>query len=152
MSKLAAFVGALLIALISYFLWWNRLPPFDGHGEPVPVAITDVLASMEEVQVQGTAHLPIRISRTWPPGFLRKERVLFFFPLFEKKDITSKKIHLMVATDTPPDRLVSFEDMTVAGWARPPAARMDAASEQAFIDVGYTFAEEYVLIETFVPQ
>ncbi len=152
MSKLVAFVAALLIALISYFLWWNRLPPFDGHGEPVPMAITEVLASMEEVQVEGTAHLPIRISRTWPAGFLRKERVLFFFPLFEKKDITSKKIHLMVATDTPPERLVSFEDMTVAGWARPPAARMDAASEQAFIDAGYTFAEQYVLIETFLSQ
>lgn len=152
MSKLACFFAALVIILISYFLWWNRLPPFDGHADPIEVSISEVDPAMEEVEVRGTAHLPVRLSRTWPAGFLRKERTLFFFPLFEEKDTKSRKIILMVASDTPPDRLSSFEDMTVAGWARPPAARMDAASEKAFIDAGYTFAEHYALIETFEPK
>ena len=152
MGKLAWFFFALLLIMVSYFLWWNRLPPFDGHSAPVEVALSEVDAAMEEVQVVGTAHLPIRLSRTWPAGILRKERTLFFFPLFEKQDTTSRKIHLMVASDTPPDRLTSFEDVTIEGWARPPAARMDTASEKAFMDAGYTFAETYVLIETFEPK
>jgi len=152
MGKLACFFAALLIILISYFLWWNRLPPFDGHGEAVDVAISEVDAAMEEVQVSGTAHLTVRISRTWPAGFLRKERTLFFFPLFENKDTSGTRIQVMVASDAAPDRLSSFEDLTIAGWARPPAARMDSVSEQAFIDAGYTFAENYTLIETFEPK
>jgi hypothetical protein len=151
MGKLSAFIGVLVAILVTYFLWWNRFPPFDGHGEPVPVAVADVKIAMEEVQVQGTAHYATRLSRTWPKSLFREKRTLWFFPLFAPKDIEGRKIHVMVASDDAPDRFTNFEDLVVEGWARPPAARMDAASEQAFRDVGYTYDETYVLIETFGP-
>ena len=152
MGKLSAFIGVLVAIVITYFLWWNRFPPFDGHGEPVPVAVAEVEFAMNEVQVKGTAHYATRLSRTWPKSLFREERTLWFFPLFAPKDIESRKIRVMVASDDAPDRLTSFEDKVVEGWARPPAARMDAESEQVFRAAGYSFEETYVLIETFGPS
>jgi len=151
MGKLAAFLTLLICIVVTYFLWWNRLPPFDGHGEPVPTEVSQLLVEMEEVQVKGTAHFPLRMSRTWPRGIFTPGRTLWFYPLFAFKDLEGRKIQAMVASDDEPDRLTSFKDIVVEGWARPPAARMDADSERAFLDVGYTFSEDYVLIETFGP-
>jgi hypothetical protein len=58
----------------------------------------------------------------------------------------------MVASDTAPEDLVSYEDLVVEGYARPAAARMDSQSQQVFLDLGYTFATDYVLVETFPPS
>ena len=42
MRKLIVFVIALVIGLFFFHQWWNRFPPFDGHGEPVDVAFSEL--------------------------------------------------------------------------------------------------------------
>jgi hypothetical protein len=152
MAKLGAFFAVLLLGTLGFFLWWNRLPPFHGHGDPVDVALAALSADQDEVRVEGTAHYPVRLSRTWPAHHFKPERTLWFFPLFEPKDTQSRSIAVMVASDTAPEALVSYEDLVVEGYARPPAARMDNQSQEAFLNLGYTFAPDYVLVETFPPS
>ena len=50
------------------------------------------------------------------------------------------------------DNKQRYEDLVVEGYARPPAARMDNQSREVFLNLGYTFAPDYVLVETFPPS
>jgi hypothetical protein len=58
----------------------------------------------------------------------------------------------MVLSPNQPDRLVGLEDMTVEGWARHPKSFMSPDAEANLRSGGYSFAEEYVLIEMFPPE
>ncbi len=151
MKKLLALVSVLAGSVLIFFLWLSRLPPFDGLPEPTPVGFEALSAELDAVRVSGTAHLSVKQRLTRPPRLGRPEATLWLFPLFAKGDTAGRRITAMVLTPIAPDALAGLEDMTVEAWVRPPAAGMSPEAEDALRGAGYSFADDYVLLEAFPP-
>ncbi|MEL6349444.1 MAG: hypothetical protein AAFV53_40450, partial [Myxococcota bacterium] len=64
-------------------------------------------------------------------------------------DTTGKAIHVLVRSHKLPDRLISFEDVTVEGFARPPGRIVGRQVADALMERGYYFEEDYVLVEEY---
>jgi len=152
MKKLVPLYALLVMALVSFFLWSARLWPFDGHAEPLVVSWEELSVEHDAVRVKGTAHYPVRVSQEREARFGHTGGTWYIFPLFPHGDTMGRKIKVIVATPVPIDDLASFEDMTVDGWALPAAAAMTPASENLFRDSGYSFEENYFVIEAFSPE
>lgn len=151
MRKLLGFVGALIVGVLMFHLWWNRLPPFDGHSAPIEKAFAALNSQDGSVRVEGIAHHAVRAERYYPSGFLRSEKTFWIWPLFAPSDAHGRRIEVMVASTVAPPWGIDFEDVTVEGWVRPPRARVDENLEKALRGVGYDFDPHYLLIELF-PQ
>jgi hypothetical protein len=152
MRKLLVFVVALLVGLVFFNLWWNRLPPFDGHGEPVDTPFEMLSEDDGSVRVAGLAHYVVRAERNFPGGFLRSEKNFWLWPLFAPNDADGRRIEVMVASTKPPPRSVDLEDLVVEGWVRPPRSRVDENLESVLRRVGYHFDPDYLLLEMFPPE
>jgi hypothetical protein len=149
MRKLLVFVVALIVGVLMFHLWWNRLPPFDGHSDPVDTPFANLKSDQDSVRVKGLAHHAVRAERFYPGGFLRAEKTFWIWPLFAPNDPHGKKIEVMVASHEEPPWGVDFEDVQVEGWVRPPRARVDIKLEKALRGLGYRFGADYLLIELF---
>jgi len=149
MRKLLAFVVVLLLGVVLFHLWWNRLPPFDGHAEPVDTPFEMLSEEDSSVRVVGMAHHAVRAERHYPGGFLTPDRHFWIWPLFAPDDTAGTRIEVMVASTVEPPWSVDFEDVIVEGWVRPPRSRVDETLEAALRQSGYHFDPDYVLVEMF---
>jgi len=152
MRKLAIPFALLGLGVLLFFLWVVRLPPFDGHPEPVPTALADLRFDQDAVRVEGTAHYALKVSYEVPARWGRPAHTRWLFPLFERQDTMGRFVTTMISSPDAPERLVSFEDMVVEGEARKPQIAMTASVESAFQDLGYTFAEDYVLVVAYLDE
>lgn len=134
-----AVVGAVVIGVI----WWDRGAP-PGFRPPVEdVAVEDLTFEHRGVRVVGTAHYELRIQQS------QGETTYTLYPLMDRGDTMGRTIHAMVRTTRTPDRLVSFEDVTIEGFARPPGRLVGRSVIEALLARGYDFEEDFVLIEEF---
>lgn len=152
MKKVLPLYVVLALALLGFFLWSARLWPFDGHPEPVEVAFEDLRVEHDAVRVSGTAHYALRVTQDRPGRFGRPDRTWYLFPLFATKDTSGTAIEVMVASPIEPEDMLSFEDVTLEGWALPKASAMSPRLEEAFREAGYTFYDDYFVIEVFPPE
>jgi hypothetical protein len=74
----------------------------------------------------------------------------WLFPIFEHQDTAGRTITAMFSSHIEPERLVTYEDMTVEGEARNPRIAMTSGVERAFRDAGYQFAVDYVLVVVYL--
>lgn len=151
MKKLAGLYIALAAGLLVFFLWSAQLWPFSGHPEPVDVAWEDLRVEHDAVRVSGTAHYTLRVSQDRDGRFGRPDRTWYVAPFMKPGDTSSTLIEVVVATTVEPERLVSYEDLTVEGYALPKSAAMTPALEEAFRNAGYSFVDDYFVIEAFPP-
>ena len=147
MKKLLGLILFLIISLVLFFVWWNRLPPFDGHPAPVERDFASIESTDHTVTISGMAHYALQASQTWPAGLLRDEQTYWFFPLMPPGEGQSKRVTIMVAALNAPERGIDLEDLTITGWVRPPRARIGVDLESAFREIGYMFEDDYILIE-----
>ncbi len=134
MLAVAGFVG---------FTWWDRGAP-PGMQPPVhDVALADLNRNHRGVRVSGTAHLTVKLVQR------SGEDHWYLFPLFEKGDTEGRHIAVMVRTQRRPKDLYSFEDLTLEGLARPPGTLLPRSTQEQYLSRGYTFAEDFVLVEDF---
>jgi hypothetical protein len=147
MKKLLGLILFLTISVVLFFMWWNRLPPFDGHPPPVERDFASIESTDDTVTITGMAHYALHASQTWPAGLLREEQTLWFFPLMPPGEGQSKRVTVMVGALNEPERGIDLEDLTITGWVRPPRARIGVDLERAFRDIGYMFEDDYILIE-----
>jgi hypothetical protein len=149
MRKLAVPFAMMVVALVGFFLWMNRLPPFDVHPEPVDTALVDLRVDQEAVRITGTAHYPLLVSYVVPAAWGRPAQKRWLFPMFGHQDTMGRTIVAMVSSPLEPERLVTYEDMTVEGEARTPRIAVTLGVEHAFRDAGYQFQEDYVLVVVY---
>ncbi len=150
MRKLGIAFAVMAVAVVLFFLWTVRLPPFDGHPPPEPVALEELRIDQDAVEITGTAHYPLKVSYQVAGRFGRPATTRWLFPLFEHQDTAGRYIRAMVASHTQPERLVAYEDLTIQGEARKPRVAVTAGVERAFLDAGYTFADDYVLVVQYL--
>lgn len=67
------------------------------------------------VRVVGTAHYDSLITQTVPDSLLASGGTWYLFAFFPENDTAGRQIPLLVRTQRPPERLVSFETMTIEG-------------------------------------
>ncbi|MCP4809375.1 MAG: hypothetical protein GY913_11645 [Proteobacteria bacterium] len=149
MKKVLPLYIVLALTLLGFFLWSARLPPFDGHPEPEPVTFEELSVDHDAVRVDGTAHYALRVTQDRPGRFGRPDRVWYVFPLFAPRDTSGTIIDVMVASPFEPENMLSFEDVTLEGWALPKGSAMSPRLEEAFREAGYTFQDDYFVIEVF---
>ena len=144
-NVLAVLVPFAVVALaVVAFIWWDRGAPPGFNPTPHPVSVSDVTRTHRGVQIQGTAQFVVRVNQTMPDG-----EVIWVFPLMEPGDTLGREIKVLVRSTRGPDKLTTFEDMTVEGLARPPGRLVDPKTRELFLEGGYDFAEGYVLVEAF---
>lgn len=149
MKKLGALVAVLSISLVVFALWMTRSWPFDGLPEPTPVTWEEASMAHEAITVSGTAHYTLRASVTRGERLGREAQELWLYPLMSKGDVNGKEVRIMVAMEGEPQRTVTYEDLTLSGWARPPAVAMNRQLEDSFMGAGYFFADDYFVLEVF---
>ncbi len=149
MRKLIVFVAALVVGLFFFHQWWNRLPPFDGHGEPVEVLFEELHDDLDAVRVSGLAHHAVKVSRFDPGGLLQSERTFWIWPLFAPNDSNSRLIKVMVASLNEPPWGVDFEDVVIEGSPRPLRAFVSLGIEEKLVEVGYDWDPDAFVIEAF---
>ncbi len=152
MKKLGALVAVLSISLVVFALWMTRSWPFDGLPEPTPVTWEEASMEHEAITVSGTAHYTLRASVTRGERLGREAQELWLYPLMAKGDVNGKEVRIMVAMEGEPQRTVTYEDLTLSGWARPPAVAMNRQLEDSFMGAGYFFADDYFVLEVFPVQ
>jgi hypothetical protein len=142
---------ALVLGLMTWYLWLNRLPPFDGLPEPEPVTLQEVTAAHDGVRVEGTAHFPVRIRYVEPARIGRPEQTRFLFPMLPLRDTSGRRVRVMISSAREPDPVVSYADLTVDGFARPGGAFLSGAAVDALRRAGYTLEDDLVVIEEYPP-
>ena len=152
MRKLAFALAVMAAAVVLFFLWIARLPPFDGLPEPEVLAIEELRVEQEAVQVSGTAHYPLKVSYEVSGRFGRPATTRWLFPLFDHQDTAGRHVVAMISSLQQPERLVAYEDMTVVGEARKPRVAVTAGVERAFLVAGYTFDDAYVLVVEYAGE
>jgi len=132
-------VGASVFALI----WWERGAPPGFLPTPHDVSIQDITRNHRGVRVEGTAHYGLRIVQT------TAEVSWYLYPLFEPGDTMGREIKVLVRSTVQPEPLLGFEDLVIEGFARPPGRLIDASITTGLREYGYTFVDDYVLVEPF---
>ncbi|MFT4980024.1 MAG: hypothetical protein ACI8S6_005936, partial [Myxococcota bacterium] len=132
-------VGATVVGIV----WWDRgaLPGF--QPPVVDVSVEDVTRDHRGVRIKGTAHYELRINQ------VEGNREYIVYPLMARGDTSGQTIHALVRTTRLPDRIISFEDVTVEGLARPPGRLINRPIVEALLSNGYNFEEDFVLILEF---
>lgn len=132
-------VGSIVIGVI----WWDR-GAFPGFRPPLEdVSVLEVSHDHRGVRIEGTAHYELRIQQEIG------DTMHILYPLMEKGDTTGRTIHAMVRTTQIPDRLLSYEDVTVEGLCRPPGRLVSRSVIEALLARGYDIEEDFVLILAF---
>jgi hypothetical protein len=149
MKRLGVLVAGLGIGLVVFALWMTRSWPFDGLPTPEPVSWSEASVDADAITVSGTGHYTLRASVTRGERLGREAQELWLFPLMEKGDVNAKQVRIMVAMEKEPGRTVTYEDLTLSGWARPPGVAMNRQLEDSFMGAGYFFAEDYFVLEVF---
>jgi len=134
----------VVVSAVIGFVWWDRGAPPGFNPTPHPVSVSDVTRNHRGVRIAGTAQFAVRLNQTMPDG-----TVIWVFPLMETGDTLGREIKVLVRSPRGPDKLTTYEDMTVEGLARPPGRLVDPKTREVFLQGGYNFAEGYVLVETF---
>lgn len=101
------------------------------------------------IRLEGTAHYPATLTQNLDATMFREERTYYVFAFFPVHDTSSREIPLLVRTQRPPERLVSYETMTIEGRLGPLTERTVPSGSEKLLGekVGYFFAEPVYLLE-----
>lgn len=140
------FVSVLALGAVA---WW--VTQEGGFIEPPPlteVSFETLHDGAQRVRLEGMAHYASTITQTVPGGLVSPERHYYVFGFFPKHDAASRAIPVLVRTSRPPERLVSFEVMTVEGRLGPIDTRLIPPSTEAMLSgkSEYWFADEVLLL------
>ncbi|MBN1335532.1 MAG: hypothetical protein JXB39_06180 [Deltaproteobacteria bacterium] len=122
--------------------------------KPQQVSVEDLAPGQGLVEVRGTAHYPVRVAQDYRPSFLPPtSQIVWIFPLFQPGNTLGREIRILVLCYTEPDPILSFEMRSIVGWPRKPTRRRVATNViEAFETLGYTFAEDWVVLEERPPK
>jgi hypothetical protein len=125
------------------FVWWERGAPPGFRPPSVDVTVDTINRDNRGVRLGGTGHLEARLKQTSKDG----GEIWWLYPLLNKGDTTGREIHVLLRTQIEPNRLYSYEDRDIEGFARPPGRLVDSRTREVLLKKGYSFANDFVLVE-----
>ena len=128
---------------LALYSWDRGALPF-VRPESVPVTPATITRDHRGVLLEGTAHHTVRLLQ-------RTEGAedWYLVPVFERGDTMGRDAHVLWRTQRPPDDLISYEDVAVEGFARPPGALVPRQAQEALEQRGYSLTKDYVLVEEY---
>ncbi len=144
----AAFVVFLFLSLA--VMGWYGIGPMERLllPEPVSVPLLDVAPGHKVVTVEGTAHYPLRVKQRVKNSLFGSQYDVWLFPFFQRGDTTGREIRFLVSSPREPEQMLGFEDRRVTAVVRKPTtSRLSVAVLEAFERKGYTFADDFLLLE-----
>ncbi len=138
--------GLTLIAGFGLLGWMSYAPPPSGAPVSVPLAELS-LSGPRYVSVSGVAHYGSVVTQRTQGGLLAEPATWSLFGLFPDGDLAGREIKVLVRTMRAPERLVSFEYLTVEGALMPPDPRLvPMAVRDALADGGEWWLADDVLV------
>jgi hypothetical protein len=118
-----------------------------GWSDPGPlhdIAFEELHDGAVHVRLDGMAHYASTITQKMPGSLFTEEQTFYVFGVFPKDDTSSRSIPLLVRTSRPPERMVSFEVMTLEGTLGQIDTRLLPPSTEAMLSARteYWFADE----------
>ena len=148
---------------------WNFLLPFIGIvgvggavlGFSATGAFDEPLGPPEEIdwslpfepgdhiRLEGMAHYTATVTQDYPADWFRDAETVHLFGFFEPLDAEGREIKMLVRTPRQPERLVSYELMTIEGVVQPLMPETVPASTETLMGEGggYWFDDFVVVIE-----
>lgn len=151
---LVVVAGLLAAAIAALFAVRAGVFPQLPRGEPAVVAFEDLSRESGYVEVEGTAHYPVRVKQTFQPTWFHPEPpTTHVYPLFSPGDTMGRSIGILVLSQLEPDRLLGFQDRTVRGEIRPPNTRLLTRGVlDTFRDHAYEFEDGFLLLVENPPE
>ena len=119
------------------------------RSTPVEMRFEDLSLDEQTVRVDIMAHYEALVKQTVPESLFTDEQTLYLFGAFAPYDSDGRSVRLLVRTPRPPERLVSYEMMTIEGrLERPIPEKVPYSTEQLFgKHADYFFSDDVLLIE-----
>ncbi len=101
------------------------------------------------IRLQGQAHYPSTITQRVPETAFRPARTYYVFAFFPEHQTDAREIPVLVRTQRQPDRIVSYEAMTIEGRLVPPGKQAVPPGTESMLGEkrGYFFAEPLWVLE-----
>ncbi len=150
-ARWIALAAVAVVAVVVVASWVG----FKGcTSEPREVSVADLAVGQGLVQVRGTAHYPVRVAQDYRPSLIPPtSQIVWIFPLFPPGDTLGREIRILVLSYTEPDPILSYEMRSLEGWPLKPTRRRVATNViEAFKILGYTFADDWVVLEERPPK
>lgn len=109
-----ALVSTVGIGVTAYF--WVVGWPCDGY---TTVDFFDLEPSTRCVRVKGSAHYEVVLDTKIPGNGFFPDQHYFVFGLFPPGNSEEREVRVLVRTERPPERMVSFEEMELEGRLLP---------------------------------
>ncbi len=146
--RLLIFVGLLSIVGVGVLVLTqgSRLGVF--RGEPAAARWEDLVEGSGYVEVSGTAHYPVRVRQSYQGSWLRPgERTVHIFPFFPPGDTMGREIHILVLSETEPDRMLGLEDRKIRGEIRvPTSSLLTRGVLDTYREHAYQFTDDFLLL------
>lgn len=137
--------GLLVIAAAIGIIWWDRGAPPGFRPKVVDVRPGEITYDHRGVRLIGTAHYPIRLTQKGGSS----GQTWWVFPVLERGDTTGRFARVLVRTPHEPDPMLSLEDVSIEGLAKPPGSIIGPDVRQALTEAGYELDDKIVLVEAF---
>lgn len=141
-----AVAGVAAAAIVTTVVMSRKGPP-----EAMPEVSFDELDPREQrwIRLQGTAHYPATLTQRLPATMFREDRTYYVFGFFPENQTGAREIPVLVRTQRPPEKLVSYETMVVEGRLGPLTERTVPSGSESLLgeNAGYFFAEPVWLLE-----
>lgn len=92
--------------------WWIVGVSCDSH---TPVDFFDLDPRTRCVTVTGMAHYEVVVTQTVEGNGFFEDQTYYVYGLFPKGNTDEREIRVLVRTQREPERMVSFEEMTISG-------------------------------------
>jgi len=101
------------------------------------------------IRLRGMAHYPATLTQRLPETTFAEARTYYVFGFFPENRTGDREIPVLVRTQRPPERLVSYETITIEGRLGPLTERTVPSGSESLLgeNAGYFFAEPVWLLE-----
>ena len=141
--------GCVFVAGMATMAWSNGDMMLGIHPDPVEVTFRDLDVSTPWVKIEVMAHYEAMVTQTIPANLISDEQKLYLFGAFPVYSTEERAVPLLVRTSRPPDRMVTYEVMTVEGKLSVPTSDKVPFSTEEMIGkrTGYYFSDSVLLLE-----
>lgn len=152
MKKVFVLVVALVVLFSSLAIVWSmQVSGPVVHPDPVNIEFSEMNDARGPVRVKGTAHYVARVKQTSPATLFSDEKTVVSYGLFEKGDITSKEIHILVRTEVPIPKNTDFAYVALEGILEEPTRLTVPFQMERVIGErsGYFFSPDLLVLQAW---
>lgn len=137
----------IVVVGISTLVW--STDDLFGHPEPIETTFEDLDPALPWVKIEVMAHYAAMVTQKTPATLLSEEKVMYLFAAFPRYNTEERAVPVLVRTARPPDRLVSYEIMTVEGRLSYPTSKQVPFNTEELMGkrTDYYFSDSVMLLE-----